>query len=144
MIIIFCSYLFRSSEIQNVSTDNIFYTPGIVYRPKNLKKITVLRGGTETRIPYQNFEIDNLNKNDHDPSHQYYTNYLKYQYFLPPGEKKYWEHTTNNVLPAVADNIELGLFNVFPIDLTAENLPTPTTSLGKAHSAIPVHLRFFS
>jgi len=86
-------------------------------------------GNTESRTVYQNFVLNNLNTNAPDYSHYTYQKYLQLQNFIPPGEKKYFSHTMNNVVPAVATHqTGKGLFNLFPLDLS-HSFPT-TTNLG--------------
>ena len=121
--------------------------------------MSVLVGNTEKRILYKNFELLNLHQNKQDFSHINYEHYLENSYFLPPGMMKgggeggeegrgrlYWAHTTNNLLPRVVSNTEdKGLFNIFPLDLTAlENKNSTASSLGKERKKGGVLISIFS
>lgn len=121
--------------MQHTADSRLFYTPGVYYRPNQLKSLTCLLGNTETRTVYRNFEINNLNRNLGDRSHMAYARYLSYNRFIPANEKRYWAHLTTNTLaapPGSVDN-EKGAFNVFPIALTTEELSKSTSSaLGKS------------
>ena len=98
--------------------------------------MTVLVGNTEKRIVYKNFELLNLHQNLPDYSHTNYENYLENNFFIPAGEggnRKYWAHITNNMVPTVASTTDSkGLFNVFPLDLSSLDAKTSSSSsLGK-------------
>jgi len=124
---------FREADIQWVAANNLFHTPGFVYRPAGLKAMTALLGNTEERIVYDNFRLDNLNSNNFDYTHFCYEEYLKNHKFLMPFDKSYFNHTKHNVLPTPPGNRELsrGIFNVFPLDLSALNIKHPIgTTLG--------------
>jgi hypothetical protein len=115
---------------------------GFYYRPASLKSMTVLMGNTEKRVVYKNFELQNLHQNLPDYSHTNYEHYLETNYFIPPGGgwgndgegKKYWAHTTSNLVPTTVSTTESkGLFNVFPLDLLALDAKNTTaSSLGKS------------
>jgi hypothetical protein len=80
--------------------------------------MTALMGNTESRSIYKNFNLANLNSNNLDYTHYMYQKYLQYNKFIPPGEKKYFDHTMYNNVPAVPLTTESkGLFNIFPLDL---------------------------
>jgi hypothetical protein len=55
--------------------DRVFHTPGVYYRPANLKSLTVLMGNTEARTVYRNFDLQNLHINSADPTHALYQRY---------------------------------------------------------------------
>ena len=110
--------------------DRVFHTPGVYYRPANLKSLTVLMGNTEARTVYRNFDLQNLHINSADPTHALYQRYLSYNNFIPPNESKYFAHTSSCLLAPdepsrVADK---GLFNVFPLSLTADELNRSSSS----------------
>ena len=129
IFLIFC----RESDIQWVDTHNIFHTPGIIYRPANLKTMTALLGNSETRQVYKNFQIENLNSDNLDISHHHYQKYLQYNFFIPPREKKYFSHSMFNTIPATpATDTGKGLFNIFPLDLTADEIKKTSTNLGNS------------
>ena len=92
-------------------------------------------GNTEQRIVYKNIELNNLNSNQLDPSHEIYVKYLQNHFFIPRGERKYFQHSALNVLPTTpSTDANKGLFNVFGVDLTSLEpalLKTPASSLGK-------------
>jgi hypothetical protein len=126
---------------------------GVFYRPASLKSMTCLLGNTEKRTVYDNFELHNLNLNAHDYSHELYEKYLENHRYIPPkyGALRstaggvYWAHTTSNQLPTVpSDIVSKGLFNVFPLSLTSDQLNKAATAstLGKTHvfSTPPPHL----
>jgi len=97
------------------AADRVFHTPGVYYRPANLKSLTVLMGNTEARTVYRNFDLQNLHINSADPTHALYQRYLSYNNFmLAPDEPS-----------RVADK---GLFNVFPLSLTADELNRSSSS----------------
>jgi hypothetical protein len=116
-------FFFRESDIQYVTpeepTVSPFHTPGIFYRPANLKMMTAVMGNTEARVVYKNFQLENLNSNTMDYSHYHYMKYLQYNNFIPAGDKKYFAHMQMNTVP---NNPSLttgkGLFNLFPLDLS--------------------------
>jgi hypothetical protein len=85
--------------------------------------MTVLVGNTEKRMVYKNFELNNLHQNLPDYTHINYERYLESNYFIPPGEgmeRKYWAHTVSNLIPTEASNeLDKGLFNIFPLDLSS-------------------------
>ena len=98
--------------------------------------MTVLVGNTEKRVVYKNFELNNLHQNAQDYSHSNYEYYLENNYFIPPAEgrdRKYWAHTTSNLLPTnVSTTQDKGLFNIFPLDLVSLDAKnSASTSLGK-------------
>jgi len=104
--------------------------------------MTVLLGNTESRVVYKNFHLDHLDKNDMDITHDTYQRYLQYNRFVPPGEKNYFVHTMNNILPSPATATEKGLFNIFPLDLTSP-LSAANSSIGVvASSPLKVELEF--
>ena len=119
--------------MQYVEGHNIFHTPGIYYRPTELKNMRCLLGNTEVRTIYQNFELLNLHINSPDRSHLLYTRYLQTQRFIPPNEHKYFEHTSTNVLPTEPSKTDnKGAFNIFPLALTSDELDhSSSSSLGK-------------
>lgn len=95
--------------------------------------MTALLGNTETRQVYKNFQLENLNTNNLDISHHHYQKYLQYNFFIPPREKKYFSHSMFNTIPAIpATNLGKGLFNIFPLDLTADEIKKPSTNLGNS------------
>jgi hypothetical protein len=116
-----------------VETNNIFHTPGIYYRPNELKSMKILLGNTEARTIYQNFELLNLNSNAPDRTHELYTKYLQSHRFIPPGEKNYFEHTCHNNVPVTSSTTDdKGAFNIFPLSLTSDEMDrTSSSSLGK-------------
>jgi len=96
--------------------------------------MTLLRGNSESRTVYRNFELLNLHVNLSDRSHKLYNNYLCYNRFLPPDESRYFAHLTTNTLAPAPGSTELqkGSFNVFPVNLATEELSkSSTSSLGK-------------
>ena len=102
------------------STSNLFYTPGVYYRPANLKTLTVLAGATESRVIFDNIHLQNLNVNALDDSHEAYSKYLQNRFFIPPRENRYFVHTMFNTLPTEPSATEnKGSFNIFPVDLTS-------------------------
>ena len=106
---------------------------GYYYRPASLKNMAVLLGNSEKRSVYKNFDLQNLHQNLQDPTHLQYMNYLENNYFIPPGERKYWAHMVTNVLPVAANNeTDKGVFNVFPLDLVPLDMSKNTAgaSLG--------------
>jgi hypothetical protein len=93
--------------------------------------MTALLGNTETRSVYKNFHFENLNTNAIDSSHLFYQKYLQYNKFVPPGENQYFVHTINNTVPTPpVTNVDKGLFNLFPLDLSSDELKIPSTNLG--------------
>ena len=125
-------FICSESDVQLLASDNVFHTPGIYYRPKELKSIKCYLGASETKNIYRNFEINNLNSNAADYTHHLYTRYLQYQRFIPPNETNYFAHTFTNVLPEPPSTTTgKGCFNVFPLSLTSEELnKTTSTALG--------------
>jgi hypothetical protein len=124
----------RDSDVQHTADSRLFYTPGVFYRPSELKNMACLMGNTETRTVYRNFELNNLNINLGDRTHMLYAKYLNYNRFLPADELNYWSHLTTNTLaaPPGSTESEKGAFNIFPLSLTAEELSKSTSSaLGK-------------
>ncbi len=112
---------------------NIFYTAGILYRPKGLKALTcLLGGGTEKRTVYKGFELKALNSNAPDPSHLAYSKYLEQEFFVSPTDNLYWAHIgVTNILPRTPDNkTDMGQYNVFPIDLSALDKTLGATNVG--------------
>jgi hypothetical protein len=69
-----------------------------------------------------------------DYTHLNYEKYLQNTYFLPLGEKKYFDHTKANLVPiAPVNDLGKGCFNVFPLSLESEQLNPKnyaTSSLG--------------
>lgn len=128
----------RESEIQWLDTDRIFHTPGISYRPANLKALTVLLGeggghDQTSRKVYKNFNLTNLTSDNLDPSHKIYEKYLQYSYFTPAGEKRYFAHTMYNTVGTTA--LHKGMVNLFPLDLASDDIKTPAISLGVVKSS---------
>jgi hypothetical protein len=124
---------YRDTALQHVNTNNVFHTPGVYYRPAELKSMRCLLGNTEVRTIYQNFELLNLNINSPDRSHHLYTRYLQTQKFIPPGDVNYFEHSSTNNVPTEPSKTEgKGAFNVFALSLTSDELDrTSSSSLGK-------------
>ena len=124
----------KDTDIQYQENNQVFHTPGIYYRPNELRSMQALLSNTESRTVYNNFKLENLNTNTMDHSHLAYEKYLQNNYFLPLGEKKYFDHTRNNLIPVnPVNNIGKGLFNVFPLSLESEQLNPKnyaTSSLG--------------
>jgi hypothetical protein len=90
--------------------------------------MTCLMGDTEKRVVYDGFELLNLNSNAHDHTHELYQKYLETKYFVVPGERAYWAHMTNNVLPGTpSSETAKGLFNVFPLCLDSDELHSRTS-----------------
>ena len=105
-----------------------FFT-GIYYRPASLKSMTALLGNGEHRTVYKNFELKNLHVNSPDFSHSLYEKYLKNKHFIPPGNHRYWAHTVSNMLPTAPSNeLDKGLFNVYPLDLDSSLLDATSRS----------------
>lgn len=128
----------RDSEIQYTDADLIFHTPGVSYRPANLKSMTVLLGHSEHRKVYKNFALENLNRDNLDVTHKHYEKYLQYNYFTPPGEKNYFAHTMFNTITPNTQEYE-GSVNIFPLDLESDEIKTPSTALGVVSSS-PLYL----
>jgi hypothetical protein len=124
----------KDTDIQYQEGNRIFHTPGIYYRPNELKSMQALLSNTESRTTYNNFKLENLNTNTMDYSHLIYEKYLQNNFFLPLGEKKYFEHTRQNIIPInPVNDTGKGLFNVFPLSLESEQLNPKnyaTSSLG--------------
>jgi hypothetical protein len=114
----------KESTIQHLDSTKVFHSPGIYYRPNQLKSMQVYLGNTESKITYHNFHLDNLNTNNLDYSHDLYEKYLQYNFFTPPDERNYFEHTRKNIIPLDPPSTVLGkgLFNVFPLSLSSELL----------------------
>jgi hypothetical protein len=96
--------------------------------------MAVLLGNSEKRSVYKNIELQNLHQNLQDPTHLQYMTYLENNYFIPPGERKYWAHMVSNLLPETANtNLDKGVFNVFPLDLVPLDMTKNTdgASLGR-------------
>jgi hypothetical protein len=90
--------------------------------------MTCLMGDNEKRVVYNGFELLNLNSNAHDYMHELYQKYLETIYFIVPGERAYWAHMTNNVLPGTpSSETTKGLFNVFPLCLDSDDLHSRTS-----------------
>jgi hypothetical protein len=124
----------RAGDVQHVVNNRLFFTPGYYYRPNQLKSMTCLLGNTEARTVYRNFDLANLNVNLSDRTHMLYNRYLCYNRFVPPDEKHYFAHLTNNTLAAAPGSTddEKGAFNIFPMSLTSEEMNKSTSSaLGK-------------
>jgi hypothetical protein len=106
--------------------DDLFHTPGILYRPANLKRITCLLGNSSDGVVYNNFNLDQLHIDYPDFSHLDYQKYLEDHFFLPPGgrpEHKFWNHLTQRTVPGrKKESVRLGLFNCFPIDLMSDEV----------------------
>lgn len=120
--------------MQHAADNNLFFTPGYYYRPKQLKNMTCLLGNTETRTVYQNFELSNLERNMSDRSHMLYNRYLCYNRFLPPNETNYWAHMITNKLAVAPGNEDddKGAFNIFPLSLATEEInKSSSSSLGR-------------
>jgi hypothetical protein len=93
--------------------------------------MTVLMGNTEGRVVYKNIQLENLNVNQQDYSHLLYQKYLQQNHFIPPNEQNYFAHTSNNILPVTpAKDSGKGMCNVFPIDLSGDEISSPAVSLG--------------
>ncbi len=123
-------FIDRRTKVNGVIT---LHTPGIYYRPDNLKRMACVLGNSETRKLYNNFELNNLNSNNHDRTHMLYVQYLKYNRFLPPDECNYFAHMTTNTLPDEPGETTLqkGAVNLFPLDLSSEELnKTSSAALG--------------
>ena len=105
--------------------------------------MTALLGNTESRSVYNNFHLENLNSNKYDYSHQMYEHYLQYNQFIPPGERKYWTHLMKNLYPTPVPNNK-GSFNLFPLDLTSDEIKTSAaTTLGVVStSPLKIELEF--
>ena len=98
--------------------------------------MAVLLGNSEKRSVYKNFHQQTRHHSLQDPTHLQYMNYLENNYFIPPGESKYWAHMVTNVLPVTADNeIDKGVFNVFPLNLVPLDLTKNTA--GASHHVSP-------
>ena len=113
--------------------DRVFHTPGIYYRPQNLKRMTCLYGNSEIRSVFNNFDLDNLHVNKIDRTHEMYERYLKYHRFLPPTERNYFAHmvTNNLVEDPGSTTAQKGAVNLFPLDLNSEDLnKTSSSALG--------------
>ena len=123
----------RDTDVQHLDTNNVFHSPGVYYRPNELKSMRCLLGNTEVRTVYQNFELLNLNTNMPDRSHILYSRYLQTQKFIPPGEQNYFEHTSTNTVPTEASTVlGKGVFNIFPLSLTSDEMDrTSSSSLGR-------------
>ena len=115
-----------------MANSNLFHTPGVYYRPKQLKSIKCLLGNSEKQTVYQNFNLQNLNTNALDNTHLLYERYLQTNGFIPPGDKSYFEHMQYGLLPTtVSDTDNKGLFNIFPLSLTDDALnKTSSTNIG--------------
>jgi hypothetical protein len=124
----------KESDVQYLDTNKVFHTPGIYYRPTQLKSMQAILGNTESKTIYHNFFLDNLNTNTMDYTHLNYEKYLQNNFFIPLGENNYFEHTKNSLVPSVpSTELGKGLFNIFPLSLDSEILNqknTPTSSLG--------------
>jgi len=111
----------------------LFCVTGIYYRPSALKSMTCLLGNTENRIVFDNFELQNLNSDAQDYTHGMYQKYLETNHFIAPEqEQNYWSHTKSCVLPKTPSTAkEKGLFNIFPLCLTSDELfKTPSSNIG--------------
>lgn len=110
--------------------DRIFHTPGVYYRPQQLKRMTCVLGNSEMRKVYDNFDLCNLHLNKIDPTHMTYIRYLKYKYFLPGNETKYFAHMVTNQLPDDPGSTvnDKGAVNLFPLDLNSEELNKSSSS----------------
>jgi hypothetical protein len=76
--------------------------------------------------------LENLNINGLDYTHHNYEKYLQHKYFLPEGEKNYFEHTRKNIIPTpISGVLGKGLFNIFPLSLDSDILThSPSSNLG--------------
>jgi hypothetical protein len=95
--------------------------------------MTCLLGNTENRIVFDNFELQNLNSDAQDYTHGMYQKYLETNHFIAPEqEQNYWSHTKSCVLPKTPSTAkEKGLFNIFPLCLTSDELfKTPSSNIG--------------
>jgi hypothetical protein len=95
-----------------------------------------LLGNTESRTVYHNFHLGNLNSDTMDPTHLQYQRYLENQFFVPPGDNRFFfSHYVNNTIPAAPNfRNNKGRFNVFPLSLVSDSLHRATasnSSLGK-------------
>ena len=135
----------KESDIQHLDANNVFHTPGIYYRPNQLKSMACLLGHTESRTVFNNFELENLNTNAMDHTHLLYERYLQNNFFIPYGEKNYFEHMRKITLPDDPPStvIEKGLFNIFPLSLESDSIQSKGTSLGVVTtSPLRLELRF--
>ncbi len=144
-------FIFRQAEVQRLIASNLFYTPGIYYRPETLKAMTALLGNTEKREIYENFCLENLNSNAQDYTHELYRKYLEANYFIPAHSKKnYWSHMETNRLPGTPSKKDnKGLFNIFPLSLTSDALvrrSSSSSSIGGQLNSIVLlsHILFYS
>ncbi len=86
----------KESDIQHLDANNVFHTPGIYYRPNQLKSMACLLGHTESRTVFNNFELENLNSNAMDHTHLLYERYLQNNFFYSlRGKKLFCTHEKN-------------------------------------------------
>ena len=88
--------------------------------------MTCLMGNTENRVVYHNFNLQHLNSDTRDPTHQMYQRYLEHQFFVPPNDTHpfFVSHVDNKIPTTVAHGADKGDYNVFPLAL---NLPVKST-----------------
>ena len=136
----------REGEVQHrvgTATEKpVFHTLGVVYRPRGLRALTCLvGGGIDRRVVYKGFELRGLNSNAVHHSHVAYSKYLEQEYFVPPIDNLYWSHVgVTNILPNVPNNVDdMGLYNVFPLDLSslASSLSKSESTTMGAHPPPP-------
>ena len=123
--------LSRDADCQHIATtDKLFHTPGVYYRPQELKSLRCVLGNSETKQLYNNFELLNLDNNKADYTHQLYARYLQYHRFIPPNETNYFEHmsTINLPIDPPSTTANKGACNIFPLSLTSEDLNKSTSS----------------
>ncbi|RPH79097.1 MAG: hypothetical protein EHM77_06255 [Planctomycetaceae bacterium] len=122
----------KEADIQHLEDNKVFHTPGIYYRPAYLKTMRVYLGNTDSSNIFENFNLENLNNNGLDYTHHNYEKYLQHKYFLPEGEKNYFEHTRKNIIPTpISGVLGKGLFNIFPLSLDSDILThSPSSNLG--------------
>ncbi len=123
--------LCRETEVVRGNDSNLFYTPGIYYRPQHLKAMRVYIGSAQNQKIFENFELLNLNSSQRDPSHVAYTKYLETNAFLPyNSEQEFFSHLKGNTVPSTTAVLPAtehrGLFNVFPLSLTSDLLDKQT------------------
>ena len=123
--------MFRDSDCQHIhGIDRLFHSPGVYYRPQELKSLRCVLGNSEKPLLYHNFELSNLNTNKADYTHHLYTRYLQYHNFIPPNENMFFEHTSTINLPTdpPSATANKGACNIFPLSLTSEELNNSTSS----------------
>jgi hypothetical protein len=95
--------------------------------------MTMLMGNTESRVVYKNIQLNNLNNDKPDYSHDLYVKYLRNNFFLPANEKKYFLHLMNNTI-ASDQTLNSGLMNIFPVELSSDEFNKPPISLGRRYN----------